>query len=131
MTKKNKSTQKQRTSLSAIILVVICTLFTAAGQYFIKKGLLNVGNFWDLINFYLIGGFVIYGLGAILLIKALRRGSLSVLYPIIALGFIWVALLGTLVLGEKLTTLNWLGIFSIICGVTFVGLSENYKGDSK
>ena len=86
------------TKLSAIILVVIITLLTSAAQIFYKKGAdILVFDFLSIItNYYLIIGLFLYFLGAVLLIIALRKGELSVLYPIIALSYVWVSLLSPL-----------------------------------
>jgi uncharacterized membrane protein len=132
MKPKNKSSKTSskiasKTAPSAILLVIICTLFTASGQYFIKKGLSNAGAKTSLlayINMTMIGGLILYGLGALLLIWALRKGSLSVLYPLISLGFIWAALLGLSFLGETVSLLNWIGIVGIIMGVSIIGGSD-------
>jgi drug/metabolite transporter (DMT)-like permease len=108
-----------------IILVIISTFFAAFGQYFIKKGLNQISIFSLpalLGNFSLIFGFFLYGIGAILVVTALRKGKLSVLYPLISLGFIWLALLAAFFLGEILSLANWLGIAIIILGITFVGI---------
>lgn len=123
--KNPKSTPNSKpTPLWAILTVILCTFFTATGQYCIKMGLKNVTSILGLINSYMIVGLSLYFVGAILLIIALSKGSLSVLYPIISLGFIWVSLLGIYFLSESLSVLNWLGIACIIIGITFIGFSE-------
>jgi drug/metabolite transporter (DMT)-like permease len=128
--KDGKMKEAKGTPSWAIMLIVICTFFAAAGQYFIKVGMNQMAlpiTLMGLINFSLIFGFFLYAIGAVLMIIALRAGSLSVLYPIISLGFIWVALIGVNLLGETLTAINWVGIASIIFGCSFIGLSERYR----
>jgi drug/metabolite transporter (DMT)-like permease len=116
---------KKKNWAYAIILVIVSTFFAAFGQYFIKKGLNQISIFSLLAllgNFSLILGFFLYGIGAILVVTALRKGKLSVLYPLISLGFVWLALLAAFFLGEILSLANWLGIAIIILGITFVGM---------
>jgi len=124
MTKKPKSTSelnKKRLS-SAIITVILCTVFTSLGQLFLKFGANNLElSFISLItNMSLILGCVFYGTGAIILVLALKHGDLSLIYPFISLSFIWVSLLSIIFLGESLVLLQWLGILIIISGVSFV-----------
>ncbi|MFH0869443.1 MAG: EamA/RhaT family transporter [archaeon] len=129
MNNKNKVKEGKKTPLWAILVIVLCTFFAAGGQYFIKRGMNQLAlpiTLIELINFSLIFGFFLYAIGAVLMIIALRSGSLSVLYPLISLGFIWVAFIGTRLLGELLSLTNWVGIISIIIGCSFIGLSERY-----
>ncbi|MFC2134813.1 EamA/RhaT family transporter [Bacteroidota bacterium] len=117
---------KNRTPLFAILLVVVCTFLTSFGQYFIKLGTAEIsGTLISILNAPLIGGFVLYALGAVLLIIALKYGELSVLYPFIALSFVWVFLLSNFMLHEAIILINWLGLVLIIFGVSFIGWGAN------
>jgi multidrug transporter EmrE-like cation transporter len=121
-TKKNNLGGKSgKTPLWAILLVVMSTFLNSVGQYFLKKGVTNVTSLMQLINPDLIVGFGLYGISAVVLILTLKHGSLSVLYPVIAVGFIWVALMGSFLLHEQITILNWAGIGIIILGVSIIG----------
>lgn len=72
-------------------------------------------------NPYIVGGFAAYGIGAILWLKVLSRADLSLAYPLVSLGFILVALLSWLVLGERITTGRIAGMALIIAGVLVMG----------
>lgn len=115
-----------KTKPFSIILVIICTLLTASGQFLLKMGLNQANDSLTsfLFNIPLISGLICYGLGMILLIIALRYGELSVLYPIISLSFIWVALLSIYVLAEDISPIKWTGIFIIILGVSLIGVGS-------
>ena len=75
-------------------------------------------------NYHLFGGVGLYAIGTILFIPALKGGELSVLYPFVALNYIWVSLLSVKFLGEKMNRFKWLGIALIIIGVSFIGLGS-------
>ncbi len=113
-----------KTQVRAIILVVICTLFAAAGQMLYKLGSYFLA--WDFIkiitNYYIISGIIVYVTGFILLIIALKYGELSVLYPIIGLSYVWVAIISVYVLGELMNVWKIVGIGFILAGVTFMGV---------
>jgi multidrug transporter EmrE-like cation transporter len=109
-------------SLKPILLVVLCTLFTSSGQILWKLGAGNLNSFIEIItNIPLIMGFVCYGLGAILLIISLKYGELSLIYPFIALSFIWVNLASIFLFGEFIAVINWVGIAAIMLGVSLIG----------
>jgi drug/metabolite transporter (DMT)-like permease len=75
-------------------------------------------------NYNLFGAVALYAIGTALFIPALKGGELSVLYPIVALTYIWVSFLSVKFLGEKMNKLKWLGIALIILGVSFIGLGS-------
>ena len=112
------------TPLRAIILVVLCTIFTSIGQLLWRYSTNNLQfDFVSLItNYPLIFGFVSYAIGTILLLMALKLGDLSVLYPFISLSFVWVSMLSIAFLGEIMTNLKWIAIILIIMGVSLIGI---------
>lgn len=111
-----------KTEGKAIIAIIIMTIFTAFGQLFFK--LASESFNWNLsliFNFNLWIGFVFYGIGAIIMIWALKRGEVSVLFPIISLSFIWVSFIAIYYFNEVMSIINWLGVLVIIVGVALVG----------
>lgn len=104
-----------------IILMLICTIFTAFGQFFLKKATSSlVFGIEIFYNYNLFLGLFLYVLGAFLLIFALRFGELNALYPIVSLTFVWVSLLSAFVLYEVISLTNVFGIGVIISGVVFI-----------
>jgi len=114
------------TELWAMVLVMFATLVGAFGPILLKKAsekkLSNIKSI--LSNYHLFGGVSLYGIGTIIFIIALKGGDLSVLFPIVALTYIWVSLLSIKFLGEKMNSTKWLGILLIIIGVSFIGLGS-------
>ena len=114
------------TQLWAIGLVIMATLVGAFGPILLKKASArSLSKLSSLMtNYNLFGGVALYGIGTMLFIPALKGGELSILYPFVALGYIWVSLLSVKFLGEKMNKMKWLGIFLIIFGVTFIGFGS-------
>jgi len=112
-----------KTKKEAIALVLLCTFLTAAGQMFLKigSGNLSFSILKLLSNLPLIIGFALYALGAVILVIALKHGELSVLYPIIAMSFVWVSFLSIIFLTEIMTFLRWAGVITIIIGISLIG----------
>ena len=73
----------------------------------------------------MIFGYILYALGAVIMIIALKYGDLSVIYPFLALSFVWVFLISIIFLGETILFVNWAGLFLIILGVSFIGRGAN------
>ncbi len=114
--------KKRKTPTFAILMVVFCTFLTSTGQFLIKKGTFFIADsFWSIFNVPLVSGFALYALGAVILVIALKYGELSVLYPFIALSFIWVFLFSIFLLEEKIFFVNWAGLVLIILGVSLIG----------
>ncbi|MFC1690540.1 EamA family transporter [Nanoarchaeota archaeon] len=129
MKKKTKKKKlKNKTRPFAILIVLLCTLLTSLGQLFLKFGAnkLSLSFYAIIMNYNLIIGCFFYGMGAILLIVALKYGELSVLYPFIALSFIWVSILSMIFLSEIMTTGKWVGIAVIVVGVSLIGWGANH-----
>ena len=114
------------TELWAIGLVIMATLVGAFGPILLKKtSEKRLSKISSLIkNYHLFGGVGLYAIGTILFIPALKGGDLSILYPFVALGYIWVSLLSVKFLGEKMSLLKWMGIGMIIVGVSFIGIGS-------
>ena len=107
----------------AILLILATTFLTSSAQILYKLGAVSLK--FDIVsiitNYNLIAGFFLYGVGAFLMIVAFRGGEVSVLYPIIATGYIWVSFLSIWFLGEQINYYKWAGVIIIIAGIAFIG----------
>ncbi len=108
------------------VTLIFAILLGAFGSLYFKIGAEKLTkNFRDLLkNFALIKGAILYGTSALFYIVALRGGELSVLYPVVATGYIVVCFLSVKFLHEKMNREKWLGIALIILGVSFIGLGS-------
>ena len=69
----------------------------------------------------LICGYSFYGLSTVLLVLALKDGELSLLYPVIALTYVWVTGLSFLVFHDTINPFKLTGIVIIVIGVAVLG----------
>ena len=72
-------------------------------------------------NVPLLAGYALYGINTLLMVLALRDGELSMLYPIIALTYVWVTLLSYGLLHETPNFFKNVGITTIMVGVGVLG----------
>jgi multidrug transporter EmrE-like cation transporter len=115
---------KALTRRQAVGLMFLCTLLGAAGQILIKYGagaLRGSDPLAMLLNLPLMAGYSLYGLMTVLFVFALRDEELSILYPIIALTYVWVALLSIYYFHETLNAFKLVGISVIVIGVGILG----------
>jgi multidrug transporter EmrE-like cation transporter len=115
-------------SLAAAFVAVTIAL-TVYGQLVIKWQVLDAGDFpatWGerisflgrlLINPWVISCFVAAGVAALFYISALTRFDLSVVYPFMALSFVFVLVLSSVFFGEAITPLKTIGIGLIVAGL--------------
>ena len=101
--------------------MVVSSLFTCTGQVFWKLASLH-SSFW-----YILCGFMLYGCGALLMIFAFKFefGDLSVLHPMLGIGYVFSIGLGYLVFGEPIHWKKIIGILIILLGL--VQLSRSGK----
>ncbi len=110
--------------MRGVALVFCCTLLGAAAQIFMKTGanaITHPGVTGILTSLPLMTGYCLYGLSTVLLVVALKDGELSLLYPIIALTYVWVTILSVLIFREALNPFKILGIGTIVLGVCVLG----------
>lgn len=115
--------KQEATKLSAMGFMLLSAVFASAGQILFKfaaNATMNMATF--VFNPYIYSGGIAYVVGVFFMIKALRRGELSVVYPVLATSFIWVSLASPLFFrADFMTMQKWVGVVIIILGVTLVG----------
>jgi len=107
-----------------VALVFCCTILGAAAQVLMKTGanhmagpgLLNMAT-----NLPLMCGYCLYGISTLLLVVALKDGELSLLYPVIALTYVWVTVLSFVLFHDDFNPWKLLGIVFIVAGVAVLG----------
>lgn len=95
-----------------IALMLTSALLTCTGQLCWKLSALREPPL-----LFLLAGFGLYGLGALLMMAAMRFGELSVLHPMLGAGYALSVILGALVLEEAVTPRKLAGILVITAGL--------------
>jgi len=110
--------------LYSLVLVIVGCVIGAYGGILLKKASATLKPTLSSVihNRYLISGVLIYGIGTVMYIIALRGGELSILYPLIATSYIWTAIFSQRLLGEKMNRNKWIGIILILIGVSLIGM---------
>jgi multidrug transporter EmrE-like cation transporter len=108
-------------------LVFCCTILGAAAQILLKMGanqLVHPTPLSVLRTPALFAGLGLYGISTVLLVLALRDGELSLLYPVIALTYVWVTALSFMVFHDRVSPMKLTGIAIIVIGVGVIGRGQ-------
>ena len=109
-----------------VALFSIC--LSVAAQFSLKAGIISVNaaaasgaRGWQamLTNGFVLFGFALYGLGALVWLQVLARWDVSKAYPLVGLGFVLTAAIGW-TMGEHVTALRLAGIALIGVGIVCV-----------
>jgi drug/metabolite transporter (DMT)-like permease len=113
------------TPLSSMGLVFLGSIIGSFGAVFLKRGAAHLKDgFWHILNLQLATGVALFLGSSVFFILGIRRGELSVLYPMVSLGYIWTLLWSRLFFNEAFTRQKFFGLGLILLGVFFVGLGS-------
>ena len=115
-----------------LISLFISIFLGVVGQLLLKKGLMTVGplSFGAgkiiysyiriFISPYVISGIFTYLLGSLFWIYGLSKVDLSFAFPLISISYIMVLLASWAFLGETISFMRWIGVFTICLGVFLI-----------
>jgi multidrug transporter EmrE-like cation transporter len=115
-----------KTPLSSILLVLAASFVGSFGSVLLKAGAdrLERTLIGLLRNWQLPLGIVIYLVSFGMYTAAVRSGELTILYPMVSLGYLWTLLWSFLIFKEPLTRNKFVGIGMILLGVVVLNLGN-------
>ena len=114
-----------RITLLAIAFVILASMAGAVGQHLIKTGADRFSGPWPA---YFLSPWVLGGMGSYLSVMVLMSlafragGTVTVLYPIYALTYVWAALIGARLSGQPVAPLQVAGMALLIAGMALIGV---------
>jgi multidrug transporter EmrE-like cation transporter len=114
------------TPLKSILLVMSASFVGSFGSVFLKAGAgrLHREVLTLLLNWRLAAGVLLFVLSSFLFIAGVKEGELSILYPMVSLGYIFSLCWSRLFFGEPLTRNKLLGLALIVTGIVFLSLGN-------
>ncbi|MCX6694937.1 MAG: EamA family transporter [Candidatus Altiarchaeota archaeon] len=107
----------------AVAIILGATVIGSFGSIYLKRGSnrleFNLSKLLSNRDLFL--GLFLFVFSSVFFIIGLRGGELSVLYPLVSAGYIWISLLSVKMLGESMNRYKWLGIVLIVLGVALIG----------
>jgi drug/metabolite transporter (DMT)-like permease len=104
--------------------VVAGSVIGSFGAAFLKSGAQRLErNLRSIVtNWRLAAGVAAYLVSSAFFVFGVKEGELSVLYPLVSLGYLWTLLWSRLFFGERITAFKVAGIALILVGVTLIGI---------
>jgi len=116
--------------IGTFILGLVSIMLLSAGQTALKYGLLVIGgvslsegilSFLKLFQTpWIIVGFALYGISAILWLDVLSKLDFSLAFPMVGLTYVFTLVIGRFFFGETIGWERMLGVGLIICGLFFL-----------
>ncbi len=118
-----------------LVVAIVSVALSVAAQFSLKAGMSGESvrevlappfsarsAFVILTDKYILAGFLLYGLGALVWLAVLARWDVSKAYPLVGLGFVFTVAIGSMI-GENVTVARVAGVALICAGVYLVGRS--------
>jgi len=108
-----------------MLMVFGASVIGSFGMAFLKMGANRLPkSIWSFLNTRLIFGVALFLGSSAIYVAGIKGGQLSVLYPMVSLGYIWTLFWSRLFFGEALTRPKLIGLGLILFGVFLVGLGS-------
>jgi drug/metabolite transporter (DMT)-like permease len=115
-----------KTPLSSIILVLFSSFIGSFGAVGLKLGAERMGGGIGklLANYWLAVGIILYLFSSVFYMMGVAQGELTVLYPMVSLGYIWALLWARIFFKERFTFAKVGGLALIVVGVALINLGN-------
>jgi drug/metabolite transporter (DMT)-like permease len=114
------------TPVSSIALVLVGSVIGSLGAIFLKWGAHALSRHWSslVFNWKLAVGVVTYLSSSVLFVKGMTNGELSVLFPMVSVGYVCTLLWSHLFFQERVTKAKLAGVGLILVGIVFLGFGN-------
>jgi drug/metabolite transporter (DMT)-like permease len=115
------------TPISSMAWVTLGSFIGSFGAVFLKAGAVRLEPKVQSLfrNWQLAAGIFFFCFSSIFFVLGLRDGELSVLYPMVSLGYVWTLFWSRWFFGERLTPTKFAGLGLILAGVLMIGLGTD------
>ena len=115
-----------KTPLSSILLVFTAAFVGSFGAVFLKSGAGRLHRELRtlLLNWRLAAGIILFLLSSVFFIAGIRKGELTVLYPMVSLSYIFTLFWSRMFFGEPLTRNKFAGLGLILLGIVFLSIGK-------
>ena len=78
-----------------------------------------------LLNWRLLAGIFFYLASSVFFVMGLKKGELTILYPLVSLGYVWTLIWSRVFFHEPLTKAKFVGLGTILAGVILLNLGNH------
>jgi drug/metabolite transporter (DMT)-like permease len=110
-----------KTPVSSMLLVLVASIFGSFGAVFLKMGAEKLkAGLLNIISWQAALGVGLFLLSSVFFVMGIKHGELSVLYPMVSLGYVWTLLWARLFFKEPVTKQKFLALGMILTGIVFI-----------
>ena len=114
------------TPFSSIAFVFISSVIGSFGAVFLKMGAKHLQrSLLNIISWQSFAGVAFYLLSSVFFVLGVRKGELSVLYPMVSLGYIWTLIWSRWFFREPITPPKYLALSLILVGICLIGFGAH------
>lgn len=109
-----------------MLLVLGASFVGSFGAVFLKAGSSRLQRRWQslLLNWRLAAGVVAFLLSSILYVRGVKEGELTILYPMVSLGYVWTLFWSRLFFKEPFTREKFYGLGLILTGIVILSFGN-------
>ncbi len=113
------------TPISSMLWVVFASVIGSLAAVLLKGGAIRIErNLISLLtNWRLAGGILMYVVSSLFFVRGIKQGELSILYPMVAVGYVFSLPLSKVFFHEPLTREKIVAVGLILCGVAMLAQS--------
>ena len=109
------------TPVSSMLLVLVASIFGSFGAVFLKMGAEKLkAGLLNIISWQAALGVGLFLLSSVFFVMGIKHGELSVLYPMVSLGYVWTLLWSRLFFKEPVTKQKFVALGMILTGIVFI-----------
>jgi drug/metabolite transporter (DMT)-like permease len=114
------------TPFHSIVLILVSSFLGSFGAVFLKLGAEHMKGQLARIftNYWLATGVAFYLLSSVFYMAGVSQGQLTVLYPMVSLGYIWAMVWARIFFKEPFTLAKIGGLAMIIFGVSLINFGN-------
>jgi multidrug transporter EmrE-like cation transporter len=110
-----------KTPVSSMALVLVASIFGSFGAVFLKMGSEKLKiSILNVISWQAALGVGLFLLSSVFFVMGIKNGELSVLYPMVSLGYVWTLLWSRIFFKEPVTTQKFLALGMILTGIVLI-----------
>jgi drug/metabolite transporter (DMT)-like permease len=112
------------TPVSSMLTVFAASFVGSFGAAFLKAGADRLHRDFRsvLINWRLGVGILFFLASSLLYLRGIREGELTILYPMVSLGYVWTLLWSRIFFGEPFTREKVYGLLLVLTGIVILAV---------
>jgi uncharacterized membrane protein len=123
-----------------VLILLVGLFFESVGVVYLKKGITALGDIKQInttemvrvvkagaTNKHILLGVFFEALFFGTLLMLMSRGDVSFVWPMTSLSFVFTTFAAVWFLGEKVTSVRWIGVVLIVIGAGLISWSEKQK----